>query len=139
MAKQGHGTFESYPAQTGEVLLAQVGTLSAEAMFKQAEEENANITWIIRGVGFVVIWIGFGMMLSPLVTVADVVPFIGSIVGAGAFLASLVCAIPVWMVTVAVAWVVYRPLIGALLLIVGIGIPIAFMISRKSQVKPTPT
>ena len=139
VAKQVQNSFEPYPAEAGEVLLAQVGTFSAEVMFKQAEEENANITWIIRGVGFIVIWVGFAMMFGPLVVVADVIPLIGSIVGAGTFLASLLCALPVWLITVAVAWVVYRPLLGAGLLVLGIGIPIIFMLTRKPAPKATAT
>jgi len=135
VARQTKSTFEPYPAKTGEVLLAQVGTFSAEAMFKQAEEENAMITWIIRGVGFVVIWIGIGMILSPLATIADVVPFIGSIIGTGTFIAAFVCAMPIWMTTVAIAWIFYRPLIGIALLVVGIGVPVMVMRMRKSAPK----
>ena len=134
IAQQTNGGFEAYHAESGDLILAQTGTVSSATMFKQAEEENANITWIIRGVGFVLIWIGFGLIFSPLATIADVVPFIGSIVGAGTFIAGFICALPVWLITVAVAWIVYRPVIGILLLVVAIGIPLLFKITRKPKV-----
>jgi hypothetical protein len=42
-------------------------------------------------------------------------------VGAGAFLVALTLAIPITLLTIAVAWVVHRPLIGGLLLVGAVG------------------
>lgn len=137
VARQKGDTFEEYPAKTGGVLLVQAGSISADAMFKQAEEENRTLTWIIRAVGFVLIAIGFGMMFAPFVTLADVVPIIGSVVGAGTFVAAMIFAIPVWLITVALAWVYYRPVIGIALLAAAIAVPILFAMFRsKKTVQP---
>ena len=138
VARQIKDTFEPYKAKSGDVLLVQTGSASADAMFKQAEEENAQMTWIIRIAGFVVILIGFSLFFAPLATIADVVPLIGSIIGAGTFVAAFIITIPVWFTTVAIAWVVYRPLIGIALLVVAIGVPVAFMVLRKPPQKMQP-
>lgn len=106
-------------------------------MFKQAEEENRMVAWLIRGLGFLFIAIGFGMIMGPFVTLADVVPIIGSIIGAGTFIAALIFAIPVWLITVGVAWVFYRPVLGIALIGVAIAVPVLFLVMRSS--KPTPS
>jgi hypothetical protein len=46
-----------------------------------------------------------------------VVPFLESLVGAGAFMVALTLAIPITLLTIAVAWIVHRPLIGGLLVV----------------------
>ena len=63
------------------------------------------------------------MVLSPLKVLADVVPFIGSIVGAGTgFIAFLLSVIGTF-ITIALAWLWFRPALGiALLLVAASGI-----------------
>ncbi len=133
IARQVGETFQEFKAKTDTILLVQPGIVAADVMFKQAEDENKMMTWIIRVVGFLFIAIGFGLMFGPFVTMADVVPFIGSIVGAGTFIAAIVCAIPVWTVTVAIAWIFYRPVIGIALLVVALAVPILFMVMRSKK------
>jgi nitrate/nitrite transporter NarK len=50
-----------------------------------------------------------------------VLPFLESLVGVGAFLVALTLAIPITLLTIAVAWVMHRPLIGGLLLVGAVG------------------
>jgi len=56
--------------------------------------------------------IGVAMVLRPLAVIADVIPFLGSIVGAGTGILSFLIAAPFAFLTVAVAWLRYRPVIG---------------------------
>ena len=53
---------------------------------------------------------------SPVTTLFSVVPFLGSLAGAGAFLVALTLAVPTTLLVVGLAWVAHRPLIGGLLL-----------------------
>ena len=68
------------------------------------------------------------LILNPLVVVADVVPFIGSILSAGAGIVSLVLTAIVAPVVIAVAWFVYRPLVSAVVL--AIGLALAYGVKR---------
>jgi hypothetical protein len=105
----------------GDIDLLENGTVSAERMFEIAQRENAVLTWILRGVGFFLMFVGFSMFLRPLSVIADVVPLFGSIVGAGTGLIAFLVAFAGSFLTIAVGWVFYRPLVGIPLLIVGIG------------------
>ncbi len=118
VSKQSGSTFETYHAKTGGTIeLLQIGIHNADSMFKQAQEANKFLTWILRAAGFIAMMIGMYLFLRPLSVLADVVPFFGNIVEAGtgiiAFLASLVLS----FITIAIAWVVYRPIIGIGLLV----------------------
>ncbi len=118
VSKQSGNTFETYHTKTGGTIeLLQIGIHNADSMFKQAQEANKFLTWILRAAGFIAMMIGMYLFLRPLSVLADVVPFFGNIVEAGtgiiAFLASLVLS----FITIAIAWVVYRPIIGIGLLV----------------------
>jgi hypothetical protein len=58
-----------------------VGTASAVEMIADAEATNRMITWLLRGGGALIMFIGFSLLLRPLVVLADVLPLAGSLVG----------------------------------------------------------
>lgn len=136
VAKQVQNTFEPYTSKNGGKLeLLEIGTFSAEAMFTQAQADNRTMTWLIRGGGFLLMWIGLGMMLKLLSVLADVLPFLGNIIGAGTSLIAGLVAAVLSLITVAVAWVVYRPLLGVALLAAALAI--VFVVRSKLK-KATP-
>jgi Transmembrane protein 43 len=111
------GVLTSYRDVNGyTIAMAEPGVVSAETLFHDEKKSESMITWILRAVGFVVVLIGFVCVTRPLTMLFAVLPFLESLVGAGAFLVALTLAIPVTLLTIAVAWIVHRPLIGILLL-----------------------
>lgn len=142
VARQVGGTFEAYPAEAGDsILLLTYGTASADAMFKEAERANVILTWVLRGLGFLMMFLGLSMVLKPFAVVADVVPVLGSLVGAGTGIVSALIAACFSLVTIAVAWLYYRPLLGiALLLVAAAGfaglIYLAAQTKKKRAVAP---
>ena len=119
--------FGSYQTKAGDALLmVRPGTMSAADMFAAAQRENRIFTWILRLVGVVLMFIGFMLILNPLVVVADVVPFIGNILQAGAGIVSLVLTAIIAPVVIAVAWFFYRPLVSAVVLAIGLVLAYGF-------------
>ena len=119
VAKQHGDTFVGYTAKTGKkVDLLADGIKDSAEMFEAARSGNTMITWLIRIAGFLLMFFGLSAVLKPLSVLADVLPILGDIVeiGAGivAGLVALVCA----LVTIAIAWLFYRPIIGCILLAV---------------------
>jgi len=78
------------------------------------------MTWGIRAGGALLMMIGFGMILAPFRVLADVVPLFGSIVGAGTGLIGLILTAILAPLTIAIAWFAYRPVVGAIVLALGI-------------------
>jgi hypothetical protein len=138
LVSQQYGTtFVPYKAKAGnDVELLKEGTFDAESMFASAQKENRILTWILRIAGFAAMFIGIFLLLRPLSVLGDVVPFIGSVIGMGIGLVAFAVAAPLSLITVAFAWIVYRPLLGILLLLIAGGI-IAFFVSRRKRVKAT--
>src|SRR4029079_4628826 len=96
--------------------LVDYGTLPAGAMFQAARNANTALTWALRFVGFLVLFIGVRSLFGPLRVFADVVPLFGRIVGAGLGLVSFLVAAPVALITIASGWLFYRPLLAFVLL-----------------------
>lgn len=129
VARQAGDGFAPYQTQAGDaIMMLTAGIQPASQMFRQAEASNSTLTWILRGVGALLMYAGFGMVLRPLSVIGSVVPFIGSIIGAGAGLVSLMLTLVLAPVTIAIAWFWYRPLVSAVVLAVGLGL--AFAVSR---------
>jgi len=127
VGRQAGTGFAEYQTKAGDpLLMVRPGTMSAADMFAAAQAENRIFTWILRLVGVVLMFIGFMLILNPLVVVADVVPFIGSILSAGAGIVSLVLTAIIAPVVIAVAWFWYRPLVSAAVLAIGLVLAYGF-------------
>ncbi|MBX3570065.1 MAG: TMEM43 family protein [Rhizobiaceae bacterium] len=117
VGRQSGSGFEPYQTEAGDALLmVDAGLVPADKMFSDAEAGNTILTWILRAVGLVVLFIGFTLFVSPLGVVADVIPFLGSVVRLGTGLAAFVLALLVGVTTIAVAWFWYRPLFSLMLI-----------------------
>tara|TARA_R110002073_G_scaffold261446_1_gene424315 strand:- start:4028 stop:5332 length:1305 start_codon:yes stop_codon:yes gene_type:complete len=133
MAKQFAETFEPYTTQAGtELNMLALGVVSPEAMIARAEADNVNLTWILRGVGVIMMFFGVLMGMKPLAVLGDVIPLFGSIVAFGTTIVAAGIAISLSLVTIAIAWIVYRPLLGIGLIAVAIAI-IAFLVTRSRR------
>jgi hypothetical protein len=104
-----------------EIERVESGVVSAEEMFAHAKSENNLWTWVLRGIGVLVMTIGFGMILGPFTTLLDVIPFLGGIVGAGIGFVGFVLAGVVSLVVIAVAWFVVRPVLSIALIAAAVG------------------
>jgi hypothetical protein len=76
------------------------------------------LTWVLRLVGFAMMWIGLVVALNPLKVLADVVGILGDLAGVGIGLVSGLVAVVLSLATIAVAWLFYRPVLGIGLLTV---------------------
>jgi hypothetical protein len=122
IAAQAGSSFGPYTTHEGtEVQLISAGTVPAAAMFKAAQDENTLITWVLRAVGVVAMFLGFSLILRPLSVLGSVIPFLGDVIGAGAGLVGLLCTAAIAPVAIAFGWLWYRPLVGIAVIIVGAG------------------
>jgi hypothetical protein len=135
ISKQIDQSFEPYRAETGGTIdMLHLGLIGADNMFQQAHQSNSMWTWIFRLGGFILMIIGVAMILKPLSVVADVIPFLGNIVGAGTGILSLLIAAPFALLTVAVAWLRYRPLIGlSFLILTTVVVGLILVLSKRGN------
>lgn len=133
--KQSGETLIPYQTKNGETIsMIQLGKSTAEEMFKNAEESNKTMTWIIRIVGGFLMFVGFQLILGVLPVIGSVIPFVGKIVGMGVGLVSGLLTLIVASIVIAIAWIAYRPLIGiALLAVAGAGYVFLMKKSKKIE------
>lgn len=141
VAQQVGDSFSPYPTSAGDTIeLVRSGVASAEAMFVAAERSNRILTWLLRGAGFLLLFLGVGVVFRPLSVLADVVPFVGNLVAAGTgFLAFLVSAFAA-LVVISFAWLFYRPVLGLSVLALAIlaGVWIVRRLRRARRGSPPP-
>ena len=122
LAAQSGGGFAPFVTPNNyRVDLVAVGNEPASLMIANEKKAEATLTWILRGAGALLMFIGFMLFFGPLSTMASILPFLGGIVRGAAAAISFVIALPLSLVVIALAWIAYRPLIGGGLLIVAAG------------------
>jgi hypothetical protein len=140
--RQSGSDIAKYQTHAGDpLLMVEPGTLSATEMFQQAQRANVGMTWLIRAFGALVMFIGFSLILNPLVVVADVVPLIGNILGAGTWLVSLIATVVIAPLVIAIAWLWYRPLVSLAVIAAAVAIAILLRthaVRKAAARKPTP-
>ncbi len=120
VAAQSGSSFIPYRTQAGgSVELISAGQVPAADMFKQAQDDNRMLTWLLRAGGVVAMFLGFGLIMGPIGVLADFLPILGDVVRAGTGLIGLLCTAVIAPVVIAVAWFVYRPFVAVGVLVVG--------------------
>ena len=121
IAQVDGSTFKAYKAKNGQSFSrVQMGTVGADEMIEQARSENNMLTWVLRLVGVLLIVIGLKGMFGLLPMLFKVLPFLGSIVDAGVGLVSWIFGLAWSFIIIAIAWLVFRPIIGISLLVLAI-------------------
>lgn len=139
LAKQADASFAPFATRAGTTIeRLQAGAVSAAAMFEQAETENKVITWVLRLVGFILMAVGILMVLSLLSVLADVIPFLGSVVGFGTGFIAFGVSFVLSLVTIAIGWIAYRPVVGiAILAVAGLAF-YGFVKLAEGRRRPNP-
>jgi len=108
-----------------EVFAVREGDHTPEENLKVVEGESGMMLHALRLFGFLLMWSGLKMMFDPLMALFRFIPFVGGAFAALLGFLTFFCACFASIFIIAIAWVMYRPLIGILILGVTIGIWVA--------------
>lgn len=134
LAKVNGDTFVPFRASNGNTFSRlSMGVQDMNSMFDAAKSGNATMAWILRGLGVVLCIAGFGMIFAPLKVLADVIPLLGSIVGAGTGLVAGLLGSAWSLVIIAIAWIRFRPVLGFCLL--GAALALVILLFIKGRMK----
>jgi hypothetical protein len=108
------------------------GMMDADQALDVLQKENESSTTLFRFLSWFLSVFGHYLLFSPIIYLLKWIPLVGSLLGAimsfAAFIFSLVWATTLHFLVLAVAWIVYRPLFG-LLLLAGVAVGIVLMSS----------
>lgn len=136
LSKQQGDQLVAFTAKHGVIEELHLGEHTADTMFQRERTENKMFTWILRGAGFLLMALGMKLLTEPLGVLGDVVPIFGSLVRGVSGLIVGLLAFALSAITIGVAWLVYRPLLGGGLLALAVG---AIFWSRSIAKKRTAT
>lgn len=133
VAVQAGNSLKPYHSESGgQIEMLQTGIHMADAMFQQAQKNNTIMTWLIRVGGFLLMFFGIKLILAPLSVFADIIPAVGSLIGAGTGIIAFLFSGVFSFLTIAIAWIVFRPLIGIIALVIS-GALVFFIINRMKK------
>lgn len=121
VGRQADNSLRPWKSSTGtELLLVNPGEVPAQQMFDQAISANTMMTWIWRMVGTVLMIVAFSSILGPLSVAGSVLPLLGRVLAMGTGLIAFGLGLGVSVLTMGVAWFVYRPLLSLAIIAVGV-------------------
>lgn len=92
------------------------GEKTAPQMIEQLVAENNMMTWVLRLVGYLMMAFGIMMFFGPITVLLDVLPILGDIAGYGVGTFAFVIAAVLSLITIGIAWLVVRPVLGVCLI-----------------------
>lgn len=113
-----------------------MGARDMDAMFDDASDGNALMAWLLRIAGLLLCTAGFRGLLAPLRVLADVIPPLGVIVGAGTGLVAGLLGAAWSLVIIALAWLRFRPVTALCLL--GAALALVILLYIRGRVRKAP-
>lgn len=133
VAKQSNNQLSHYTTRRGRSLaLVESGSVEVSDMFQNAHSSNKFLTWIIRFAGFLAVSIGFSSLLGPIAAFSSIIPMLGRFARAGIGFVGFLLGAIVSLVTISLAWIFYRPLLGIAILLVAV-VLITLLLKRTMQ------
>lgn len=128
----GH-TLQSYMAPAGHAIsLIEMGQVSPQEMIHNAKVQNSIMTWLLRVVSLIMMMIGFALIMKPISVLADVIPFLGTLVGFGTGLIAFTLGFSLWIISFAIAWFAVRPILSiGIIAIVTVGLCLFFRLKHR--------
>ncbi|HAQ02119.1 MAG: hypothetical protein UV82_C0011G0093 [Candidatus Magasanikbacteria bacterium GW2011_GWD2_43_18] len=103
-----------------------------EASVIAMETEHSRSLWIWRVVGFLMMWIGLGMVLAPLSVLLDVLPFLGSLSRGAVSLATGLISIVLSVVTILVSMIFHNVVALVLAVLIAI-VGVVYVFKKKGK------
>ena len=118
-----------------KVYHARYGTM--EEAIAKLHSEHQTTTWLLRIVGFLMMWIGLSMFFGPINAVLDVLPFLGNVSRTLIGIAMFVVALILSLITIVVSMIAHNiiALIITLVIIIGGAVLIASLRKKKGGAK----
>ena len=136
-------SLDNYVTSGGRnLLLLERGTFTSEEIFQQADSENTTLAWILRFVGFFIMFVSILLVLQPIADAVDIIPFVGDFLQGGFEnclfpTVALIISLPLSLFTIGLAWLAYRPVWSVPILVVSIGLIVWLCLRTKNVMENT--
>ncbi len=135
----GNG-FEPYHTSNGEPIeRVDLGQVTTAKMFEELRTENSLMAYLLRGLGWFLACLGFGLISGPLSALSSIIPIFGRLTGYVTFFVSLILGSALSLTAIGIAWFAVRPVYAiTLFALAAFGLFLLFR-RRKPKIEPLPT
>ncbi|KAH3819307.1 transmembrane protein 43-like [Dreissena polymorpha] len=117
VARQVGSKLLPYQTVSGDTLeMLYFGSLSAKEMFGREKMQNTMMTWALRSIGWLMMFIGFSCLTSIVTTLVDWLPIVRDIIALGVCLMNMSLSVSLSLTIIAIGWIFYRPVLGIAIL-----------------------
>lgn len=126
---------ETYHTDYSSIKLLTDGKVDADTMLrKEVNARDVSVVWQMRFGGWFMMMVSIGMALYAFEVLAPVMPMVGGLVGYNNYEMSFFLSLAFTLMTVATAWMSYRPGFGSGLMVLGASlIIVSTFLKKKSQ------
>ena len=107
------------------------GSLNKDEIIERYEQENMFLTIALRFFGWLLMFVGLSLFISPLSMVLEFIPVLGKIANAISSFILMLVSLVLSLITIAIAWLAYRPEFSLVLTVVSVFIVV--MIKRRLE------
>lgn len=122
----GHSLTDFETSSGTSILMIAKGNKSADSMFKNAEKSNKTLTWFLRIFGAIIIFGVISSVSGFAEKTIEIIPFVAMMKVYGIRVLAAIVSATISSIVIGVAWVYYRPILGGILIVTGIGIALFF-------------
>jgi hypothetical protein len=134
VATQQGDSLGSYVASNGQqVFLLEEGIAPALAMFQTAAANNTALTWSLRLLGLILMFVGAKFALTLITRLGQALPVVGSLLQLGTTLIAAAVAVALSGLMIGLGWLFYRPLMALLIIAAGFALSCAFLYVEKRK------
>uniref|UniRef100_A0A8C4QFT1 Transmembrane protein 43 n=1 Tax=Eptatretus burgeri TaxID=7764 RepID=A0A8C4QFT1_EPTBU len=138
VARQAESELQPYRTKSGHMLaLLSRGMVSAQVMLEKEQKNLVMYAWAMRVIGWLLMYLGLSLMTRPLQSLVSWVPFVRECMNVGLSLFCGALSLSISLLVVALAWLVFHPLITVLLISLAL-LPLWFCYWYRPAGPPTP-
>lgn len=135
MATVTGNTFTKFVAKNGYSMeVIRDGEHSKDEMVEEQKASNKALGWILRLIGFLLIYFGLRNIFNFVETLTKIIPIVKYVVSFGIGLACFLIALAWTIIVIAVGWIFYRPVLGIILLVAA-GALIWYVVKKGKEKK----
>lgn len=109
-------TISSLPFKKSGIYIQYNGKMTKDEIIETYRKENSVFTMFIRLGGWLLMLIGLKLIISPIITILNLVPIVGKLADMLTLFILALISLALSLITIAIAWIAYRPLISISLL-----------------------
>lgn len=128
-------TISALPYKNTEIYIQYDGNLSKDDIIKAYKQDNSTFTIFIRIAGCLLMFLGLKLFISPIIDIFNLIPILGKIADLILSIVLFLISICLSLITIAIAWFAYRPILSVLIILVVFTITIAIktIIDKNKQ------